>query len=682
MLQLRHIRLRSFTKDMPFGADLPLEDGLNILQAKNTSGKSTVLQAIIYALGLERSLGPQLQVPLPYAMREQIHSKRNQDYEQVIQSYVELELVNSKGETLTVHRDIQGGEVDRKLIRTWNAPILSTNAKGVQRDFYIHDGGAAQREGGFHRHLTDFIGWNLPVVQQYDGTEVPLYLETIFPMFFVEQKKGWSAIQGPFPTFFRIQDVARRVIEFLLDLEAGKIRRERVELQNSLSSVQKHWNDRRMDLERKIGALIKLEGIPATPDAEFAHIQNPVIKILYEGEWETVENSLLKINQRIKELESVDIPETEAVAPEMERKLNTEKNRVSELSSLLEVIRQEYNNQLQDLEAINSRIESLETDLKRNQDTAKLKKLGSVLGSAVNEQLCPTCHQDVDKELLPTVSQVGMGLEENISFVKSQLALYNSSLANSKNNLADLRRRYDIVNSALAEARKAIRTYRDSLLQPSSSPSRAIIEEQVNLRAKYSQIQSVQESVYEVLDELKAIAQKWCELQDRLKLLKGQDLTASDQAKISNLEQNVQFLLSQYGFTSFNPNTVVLSQDNFHPLVHTYEDNGYVIERELRFETSASDYTRLKWAYYLAFLVVSQRMRTNHPGLLVFDEPGQQAVDITSLSAFLAWTAENLTEGQQVFIATSEPLSSVQTILNGRKANIVSFEDLILQPIG
>ncbi len=46
------------------------------------------------------------------------------------------------------------------------------------------------------------------MVARYDGTECRLYLETIFPMLFVEQKRGWSTIQGPFPTFFQIQDVA------------------------------------------------------------------------------------------------------------------------------------------------------------------------------------------------------------------------------------------------------------------------------------------------------------------------------------------------------------------------------------------------------------------------------------------------------------------------------------------
>src|ERR1700733_4991170 len=106
MIRLRHLRLRSFTTSRAFEADIRFEVGLNILQAPNTSGKSTCLQAVIYALGLERSLGPQLSIPLPYAMREQIHEFKDAPYELVLQSFVELELENQGGEILVVHRDV------------------------------------------------------------------------------------------------------------------------------------------------------------------------------------------------------------------------------------------------------------------------------------------------------------------------------------------------------------------------------------------------------------------------------------------------------------------------------------------------------------------------------------------------------------------------------------------------
>jgi chromosome segregation ATPase len=108
VIKLRHLRLRAFTASRAFGADIPFSAGLNIVQAPNTSGKSTCLQAIVYVLGLERSLGPQLSIPLPYAMRERIHESKDAPYELVLQSYVELELENLDGEILVVRRDVVG----------------------------------------------------------------------------------------------------------------------------------------------------------------------------------------------------------------------------------------------------------------------------------------------------------------------------------------------------------------------------------------------------------------------------------------------------------------------------------------------------------------------------------------------------------------------------------------------
>ncbi len=249
MIRLRHLRLRSFTASRAFGADIPFKAGLNIIQAPNTSGKSTCLQAIIYALGLERSLGPQLTIPLPYAMREQIHETKDAPYELVLQSYVELEIQNAFGEIRVLRRDIVGGK-NTKLIQTWQEPLLTRgNTAGEQRDYFVIDAGSATHESGFHAFLASFLGWELPIVARYDGTECPLYLEAIFPMLFVEQKRGWSAIQGPFPTYFRIQDVARRVMEFLLDLETARNRRKRAELRGAISDLISRWSSARKLLD-------------------------------------------------------------------------------------------------------------------------------------------------------------------------------------------------------------------------------------------------------------------------------------------------------------------------------------------------------------------------------------------------------------------------------------------------
>ena len=92
--------MRALTGTRTFGIDVELEDGLNVIRADNTSGKSTCLMAVVYCLGLERSLGPNLNVPLPYAMRQRVQIQKDGDeYEDVRQSYVMVEIANGRSES-------------------------------------------------------------------------------------------------------------------------------------------------------------------------------------------------------------------------------------------------------------------------------------------------------------------------------------------------------------------------------------------------------------------------------------------------------------------------------------------------------------------------------------------------------------------------------------------------------
>jgi len=679
MIQLRHLRLRSFTATRAFGADIPFEAGLNIVQAPNTSGKSTCLQAIIYALGLERSLGPQLTVPLPYAMREQIHQFKEDPYDLVLQSYVELEIANAQGEIVVFHRDVVGGK-STKLIQTWNGPALSSEMpRGEQRDYFVLDGGSATNESGFHAFLAQFLDWDLPIVARYDGTECPLYLEAIFPMLFVEQKRGWSSIQGPFPTFLRIQDVARRVMEFLLDLETAKNRRRRADLRAAISELAGRWSDRRKAMEEAASRVGRIRGLAAQPSAEFAAAQTLDLQLYYQGEWTRLVDVLQMATSRVAELEASQVETVEQAAPDIQTRVTDLRSELDTLSAVLEAVRGDYGAETQDNAALEERVAALETDLKRNQDAQKLQRLGSELGRAASEHVCPTCHQGVSNELLPTVESLGMALDENIAFVKSQLELYRSALLNSRERLQEIAARYRGSERDLQDKQQQLRVLRQELTRPSASPSRAAIEEIVRLEAFIDRLASIDELANSLMDELREIASEWALASSSLRQLPADELTAADKRKIEHLQTAIRRHLERYGFRSFQPGEISLSYDNFRPLV-LRSDKGETVEKEINFEMSASDAIRLKWAYYLSCMELMRDFSVNHPGLTIFDEPGQQEVESSSLFEFLRSASQSAQNGQQVLVSTSETYEAVSATL-GESANIVSFPGFILQPI-
>lgn len=679
MFRISGLQLRSITPTKAYGANFEFRRGLNIVQAGNTSGKSTCLQAIIYALGLERSLGPQLDVPLPYAMREKIHIEEEAPYEDVIQSYVELELVNSRGEYLSVRRDVVGG-ANRKLIQTWRgAKLTGTKQVLERRDFFVHDGGSATRSDGFHLFLAKFIGWVLPEVTRYDGGECPLYLETIFPMLFVEQKRGWSATQGPFPNYLRIQDLARRVLEFLLDLEAGKIRRERAELSRQLAIVLQDWKSCKQELQDRATVLGRFSGIPQKPEAEFLHTPNIKYEVFVQDKWIDSKEVIEDYRNKITELEEIELPQIEDVASELEEKLKQARAAYDDLLVSGEILRQEISVQKQEVVAVQSRLDALETDLKRNLDAQKLQTLGSVLGIAADTNSCPTCHQSVSKELLPEISTSGMAIDENIAFVRSQIDLYKKMFRGSEERLLKLRTRYGSTQEQISEKRSEIRSLSKSLVRPSDSGNRALVEEVVRMQSKLDAWEKAQEKGDELQDKLQRIAGLYVKISAQLQNLRGKDLTTADEKKLKLLNEMIQQHLQRYGFRSFQPSEIKLSADNFRPLVHSVDkdDPTRVIEKEIGYEVSASDAIRLKWAYYVAVMSVSQM----HPGLIVFDEPGQQEVEEANLFEFLKWLSTNLSGEQQVIVATSEPVEKIYNNLNRDRISLTAFEGFILKPL-
>ena len=163
-----------------------------------------------------------------------------------------------------------------------------------------------------------------------------------------------------------------------------------------------------------------------------------------------------------------------------------------------------------------------------------------------------------------------------------------------------------------------------------------------------------------------------------MKEISGNDFSIQDREKIEGLEASVRNLLDQYGFRSFHCDEIYLSEDNFRPLVKARDkEDGEIVEKELGFEISASDAIRLKWAYDLGLLFIAARKTTNHPNLVVFDEPGQQEIEPESFAAFLSRASADLGSDQQLIIATSESLANVSQAV-GQTAKIVNFDGFIL----
>lgn len=658
-----------------FGTELDLRAGLNVVKAPNTFGKSTCLQAVLYGLGLERMLGPRIETPFGHALKEYIRETPEGRSFVVIESSVEIELKNHRQEILAVHREVKGDN-DYRLVR---AKITDANGGETRRDFFLHDPGSAQREDGFHHFLARFIGWDLPEVSTFDGREIPLYLAAIFPMLFVEQKRGWSTIQGPFPTFLRIQDTARRVMEFLLNLDVGIRRRRRLELEKQISGLESEWSQTRQFLISRLGNLSRLQNISAQPIKGFSETRSIGIEVYLEDEWITLDEAVEYTKLKVVELEAADLQTVEDVVPDLQRELAATQEAVASLEVRVDELRRDMAITRSEIQGFQSRVVALRTDLSRNLDAQKLEKFGSRLGRAAVDHTCPTCHQELDGELLPVTQVKGMAIDENIRFIRSQIELYEASAGASEVQANSLRLMYNSVANELSEKLSRIRELGEALRRPSGSTARTLIEQLVRLEARLKRFNSMRDEVDGMVDRFASIADAIDKLRPELATLKGDEFSDTDVAKIKFFETRLQARLHDFSFKTFQTFEIRISQEDFRPFAIIRDANGDFVSRELGFEMSGSDAIRMKWSYYLALLDVAMEYSTNHPGFIAFDEPDQQAIESKDVKSFLLEAAGFRNRAQILVAATAEKIAGFDAELMDAGAKILGFEGYTIQ---
>ena len=232
-LTLKGLKINISTNDGIFGQCLLFQKGLNVIRAENTSGKTTIISSIIYALGVEAVLSAkQGNTVLKSVLKEKIEFE-NKTYN-VLESYVLLKIKNEKKEIITIKRQIIGTQNSNLISVYFGSLITNENNQFKKEDFFLNQDGAAQRDKGFHKFLEKFMDIKLPFVSKYnDDKQIPLYIQTLIPLMFIEQVRGWSGIQATIPKIYGIEAVSNLTFEYLLNLDVMQNRLNRKEIKKA-----------------------------------------------------------------------------------------------------------------------------------------------------------------------------------------------------------------------------------------------------------------------------------------------------------------------------------------------------------------------------------------------------------------------------------------------------------------
>lgn len=652
MLKIRHLRLRVLTDGPVCGADIVFSDGLNVLRADNSSGKSTCLQAIIYGLGLEGMLSARREIPLPHAMTDAVEIDGVEL--RVVSSWVVIEIENSNGEILTIRRYVKSSEKNSSLVEMFPGPLLTQGMRMEGgRDFFVRRPGAAQRESGFHFQLAKFLGWSLPQVARMDGSEGPLYLECLFPFFFVEQKHGWSGVQARIPTYFMIRDVGRRAAEFILSLDEYDAVLKRQRLESAATIMEGEWKELTRSLEALASTTeVIIRGLPLKPtiDAEQIEVQALISR---SGSWAHITQEIANLYDRLEQLNQSDVPSVGESAPELERQLVGAQDELVVLNAVISQIMEEVKDSADRRDSLELRISSLIDDLQRHRDAAVLRSLGARHAAVISEgSHCPTCQQNLPDGF--EVTDHPMTPDESVGYIEQELRTFRAMREDQRRIVEVKRAKLDRSRSESTELRRRIRAIRDSLTSPDAMPSVAVVAERLQISERIEILRRVEAEIFHTASELKTRASLWAANRQSLQTLAERSKSSLDMEKMAFLESALVGQLQKYRFISVSPSSIEISRDTYRP-VHEGFDLG--------FDLSASDMIRVIWAYLIAFLEVSIRHNTNHPRLLIFDEPRQQETNRLSFAALLARASINGSAGSQIIFATSEEESTLVDML-------------------
>lgn len=674
-LRLRQFELHAVTSAGPFGVRLPFEPGLVVLRADNSTGKSTCLQGIIYALGLEGMLSASRAVPLPHVATSYLTDEQNGRALGVLESYVMLEFENEAGQIATVRRYAKHGDIDTQLITVWDAPMLSSPSQLAREGgYFVRRPGAAQREAGFHRWLAEFVGWVLPEVPRYDGTLSPLYLETIFPLFFAEQKHGWAGIQAQTPSYLRIRDVGRRNVEFVLALFGGDLAAQRQLLQERIGSLRQQWTGALTAF--RLGAEqhgVAVRGLSENPLASLAESPRPTLWLPSTespDEWQPLSTEIDRLTAELDDLNRRVVPRAEDAAPKVSAELQASLRELREVSGLADALHREAAIEEEQVRSLDSRIASLQDDVRRSQDAETLREMGAPV-SAVMPSECPTCHQELPSTLLdPAAAIVPMPIERNIALLKEQIDLFRAMRTDLDSAIVGKRQQLVAFDERVQSLQQVVRAQRETVVSASGTPSIDDVERRVHLRDRIEVLRSVSGRLASLTTVLAQMAQTWSTLMDDQRRLREQGTPQTDRDKINALQASLLDQLREYGFTSVPIGELSISEDTYLP---TYE--GF----DLGFDLSASDMIRTIWAHRMGLLEVARSFDNRHAQILVFDEPRQQSTDPLSFTALFERAGNAASSGQQIIFATSEPEISLQAMLRGVPHQYIAFKGKMIQ---
>lgn len=672
MLKINGIKLEINTSEGLYGLNIPFKKGLNIIRGNNTTGKSTIFQSILYALGFEEILGAKNEKTMQSVLKDEVLD--NNTKHKVLQSFVLLEIENK--EIITIKRSVINDKRKSILIDVYLGPML-TKPEGVYelKQMYVHDrGSASDQEFGFHAYLEEFLGWDLPEVLNTQGDYTKLYLPLIAPAFIIEQKSGWTDFFATIP-YYNVKNAEARVVEFILNLDVFKNELRKQEINSDKRILQEKWNSLLNEFKR-LADKSSSEIIGLTEYPSIINNYGDVYFRIYRN------NKSYLVTELIQELnaehQNLVAETTSTVGKDVEKnqnKLNTISLNLNRYSLWHEQLSTEVFQEKEKLKQYILQKKNVEEDLKNNKTALKMYKIGADLPTNLAQQNCPTCGQGINDSLLPKeVEQNPMQIEENISFLDAQKKMIEIFVEAQRKRIIEKETLISSYQSQITTLRAQVRSIKKDLVSDDRLPSEFQIEQKIILKRQIEFYENSMDEIDSLKSRLKALSKNWEKILGLEKSLPKDFFSGLDREKITYMQNYFLSLLDKFNYNSKERDVITISYEKYLPVIEMVLPNEKAKTYDIRYDSFGSDLIRCLWAYYTSLLKSSNNYNGCHPGLMIFDEPQQQSASTNDFHEFLK-ELSSFKESQVIIFASFQNSDEdFETATQGVDYNLVKSD--------
>lgn len=667
MLKINRLRVELNTNDGMYGIDEVFNTGLNFIASEdNTCGKSSVIEAIYYALGFEEIIGGKGEKVLTSAYKNYLEV--NSKTINILESKIFLEIYNGE-DVITLYRAAKMSNRDTKLITVYYSSLDNIAKSDTYiEDMYVHMKNSATNIKGFHSFLENFLNLELPMVPSFDDKERKLYLQLIFSCMFIEQKHGWGDILSGIP-YLGIKNSKKRVIEFVLNLDTLTNEKKKENLKYKENQITNNWKYEYKELFNEANkgncTILNLSATPCILN------ESEVDKICVVNDGEDISQKLVYLKDEFKKLDKLK-PQVVDNFDDLQEELYAIESEIEDYEQKIKVVRNNIYMEEFSIKSLDNNIEIIDADLRNNNDAAKLRKLGSDLDSRAFKNICPVCEQHIDDTLLPLIDGIEvMSIDENIRHLEAQRSMLIYAKDSHKNANIKNNQLLQQLQGAVFKLRRLAMAIRNDLYSVDESISEAIMYKKNELFLTIEKLEELQILVDKKKKTFSRLSLEWERLLESKSNLPKNKFSDMDSTKIKQLRDEFVNNIEKYGYGSVaktNMNEIEISEDNYLPVIEEFD---------MKFDSSASDNIRAIWAYTVALMQTSISRNGNHQNMLIFDEPNQHSIVSNDMREFFN-SIINLQDECQIIIGITIKDSDTKAIideLNKEKYNLIKIEE-------